>query len=76
MLLKGWIAPLGITFIVLAVLYLGLRRWHPNSREIALAYFTAFVVTYIVLTITMQFFRGEGMQLIPLWDLPPGGLSF
>jgi len=75
-ILKGWLAPLGITFIVLAVLYLGLRRWHPNSREIALAYFTAFVVTYIVLTIIMQFFRGEGMQLIPLWDLPPGGLSF
>ena len=58
------------------ILYLGLKRWHPNRREMALGFFTAFVVSYFVFTIINQFFRGAGMQLVPFWQLPPNGLTF
>ncbi len=71
-----WIIPLGTIAALMAVLYLIIRRWRPNGREIAVAYFAAFVTTYIVLTITGQFFRGTGLHLTPVWKLPPGGLTF
>ena len=58
----------------MAVLYLIMER--PNSREIALIYFTAFVATYFVFTISGQFFRGIGLHLTPVWRLPHGGLTF
>ncbi|MDO8567603.1 MAG: cytochrome b N-terminal domain-containing protein [Dehalococcoidales bacterium] len=75
-LLRGWIVPLAVIGILMFILYLGLQRWHPTRREVALGFFTAFVVTYIVLTISTQFFRGSGMHLVPFWKLPPGGLTF
>ncbi len=71
-----WIIPLAIMGALMAILYLIIRRWRPNGREIALAYFTAFVTTYVVLTISGQFFRGIGLHLTPVWRLPPGGLTF
>ncbi len=48
-LLRGWIVPTGVIGVLMLILYLGLRRWHPTRREVALAFFTAFVVTYITL---------------------------
>ncbi|MCG6537426.1 MAG: hypothetical protein L7F78_22620, partial [Syntrophales bacterium LBB04] len=71
-----WIIPIGTIAALMAILYLGIRRWQPNGREIALAFFTAFVTTYFVLTISGQFFRGIGLHLTPVWRLPPGGLTF
>ena len=71
-----WIIPLGTIGALMAILYAGIRRWRPNGREIALAYFTAFVTTYFVLTISGQFFRGIGLHLTAVWNLPPGGLTF
>ncbi|MBI2830562.1 MAG: cytochrome b N-terminal domain-containing protein [Chloroflexi bacterium] len=75
-LLRGWIVPLATIGVLMVILRLGLQRWHPTRREVALGFFTAFVVTYIVLTISTQFFRGSGMHLMPVWQLPPGGLTF
>lgn len=75
-LLRGWVAPLATIGVLMFILYLGLQRCHPTRREVALGFFTAFVVTYFVLTIVTQFFRGSGMQLVPFWELPPGGLTF
>ncbi|OHE17050.1 MAG: hypothetical protein A2X96_08990 [Syntrophobacterales bacterium GWC2_56_13] len=71
-----WIIPLGTMGALMAILYAGIQRWQPNGREIALAFFTAFVTTYFVLTISGQFFRGIGLHLTPVWNLPPGGLTF
>jgi quinol-cytochrome oxidoreductase complex cytochrome b subunit len=71
-----WIIPLAALGALMAVLYLIIRRWRPNSREIALVYFTAFVATYFVFTISGQFFRGIGLHLTPVWRLPHGGLTF
>ncbi|MBI2831861.1 MAG: cytochrome b N-terminal domain-containing protein [Chloroflexi bacterium] len=75
-LVRGWLVPIATIGVLMVILYLGLRRWSPNRREVALGFFTAFVITYIVLTIITQFFRGSGMQLMPVWQLPPGGLTF
>lgn len=74
--LPEWIIPIGTIGALMAILYAGIRRWRPNGREIALAYFTAFATTYIVTTISGQFFRGIGLHLTPVWNLPPGGLTF
>ena len=75
-IMPEWIIPLGTMGALMAILYVGIRRWQPNGREIALAYFAAFVTTYFVLTISGQFFRGIGLHLTPVWKLPPGGLTF
>ncbi len=74
--LPEWIIPIATIGALMAILYVAIRRWRPNGREIALAYFTGFAVTYIVLTISAQFFRGIGLHLTPVWALPPGGLTF
>lgn len=44
------------------------RRWKPNTREVMVALFTGFFVSYIVLTIFGTFFRGQGMELYWPWD--------
>jgi uncharacterized membrane protein YhaH (DUF805 family) len=75
-IIPEWIIPLGTIAALMAVLYLIIRRWRPNGREIAVAYFAAFVATYILLTITGQFFRGTGLHLTPVWRLPHGGMTF
>ena len=43
-------------------------RWKPNTREVMVALFTGFFVSYIILTIFGTFFRGQGMQLYWPWD--------
>lgn len=72
----GWIIPVGIMGVLSVGLYAIIRPMRPNTREVLVAYFTAFVVTWFTLTIIDTFFRGLGMHLTPLWDLPPGALSF
>ncbi|MDP6783742.1 MAG: hypothetical protein QGG56_09295, partial [Dehalococcoidia bacterium] len=59
-----------------AGLYAVVRPFRPNTREVLVAYFTGFVVTFFVLTIASTFFRGLGMNLTLPWNLPPGALSF
>jgi quinol-cytochrome oxidoreductase complex cytochrome b subunit len=75
-IVPGWLIPLGTIGGLSLGLYFMLRPLRPNGREVLIAYFTAFIVTYFLLTIIGLFFRGEGMALILPWRLPPGGLSF
>jgi quinol-cytochrome oxidoreductase complex cytochrome b subunit len=75
-LIPGWLVPLIVMGILIVVLYLGIRRWRPNTREIIIAYFTGFITTYIVLTLVGVFFRGLGMRLTLPWELPPGSIPF
>ena len=72
----SWIIPIGVIGGLMVLLYVIIRRWRPTNREIMVGLFTAFVVTYFILTITSLFFRGEGMRLTWPWNLPPGALSF
>ncbi len=72
----GWIIPVVVIGGLILLLYVFIRRWHPSTREVIIGLFTAFAVTYIILTITSLFFRGLGMNLTWPWDLPPGALPF
>ena len=65
------ILPAGImigAILVLVVLVQVLFR--PTRREMIIALFTGFVVTYIILTVSGTSFRGEGQNLVFPWQLP------
>ncbi|HEU0164208.1 MAG TPA: hypothetical protein VFQ54_04130 [Thermomicrobiales bacterium] len=53
---------------VLVVLTKGIFR--PTTRELIIALFTGFYVSYIVLTVFGTSFRGVGQNLTLPWDLP------
>ncbi|MBM2831544.1 MAG: putative menaquinol-cytochrome reductase [Dehalococcoidia bacterium] len=74
--MPGVVVPVGIILVLSVLLYLIIRRWRPNTREVLVGFFTAFVVTYIVLILFGTLFRGLGMRLIWPWNMPPGGLTF
>jgi hypothetical protein len=69
-LMAGTIIPLGTIFVLMALLYLSLRRIKASTREIMIAYFTVLVVSLVVLTLTMILFRGPGMHLYWPWAMP------
>lgn len=79
-LLTSWGMPAPVVEIVIPVLvmtalpallvFLVRRKWQATVREIAIALFTGFVFTFIVLTIVGTFFRGPGMQLYWPWAMP------
>jgi quinol-cytochrome oxidoreductase complex cytochrome b subunit len=63
--------PTGImifTILVLVVLVQVIFR--PTRREMIIALFTGFVITYLVLTVSGTSFRGEGQALTFPWQLP------
>lgn len=45
------------------------RRYKPTRREMTIAFFTGFVVSFFVLTIIGTAFRGEGMNLFWPWNV-------
>ncbi|MDP9474071.1 MAG: hypothetical protein M3Q71_26015, partial [Chloroflexota bacterium] len=53
---------------VLMAMVQGIFR--PTRREMIIALFTGFVVTYVMLTIFGTSFRGEGQELTMPWNLP------
>lgn len=75
-ILPGWLIPLAVIAGLSVLLYFIIRRWRPSAREVMIGLFTAFVVTYVLLTIVGLFFRGLGMHLTWPWNLPPGALTF
>jgi len=63
--------PVGIIVATIAVLVVLVQvLFRPTRREMIIALFTAFVVTYVVLTISGTSFRGEGQDLVFPWQLP------
>jgi hypothetical protein len=44
------------------------RLWKPTTRDVMIALFTGFVVSYVILTIFGTFFRGQGMHLCWMTD--------
>jgi len=69
-LMAGVIIPLGTILALLALLYLVLRRIKASVREGLIAYFTVLVVSLVILTLIMLFFRGPGMHLYWPWAMP------
>lgn len=75
-IVPGWAIPLVVMGGLAALLYLLILRWRPSTREVLIGLFTAFVVSYLILTISGTFLRGLGMHLTWPWELPPGALTF
>lgn len=71
-LVASIVIPLGTVLVLLALLYFALRRIKASTREVMIAYFTVLVVSLVVLTLTMIFFRGPGMHLYWPWAMPTG----
>lgn len=63
--------PGGIIIVTIGIL-VGLIQgiFRPTRREMIIGLFTAFVVTYLVLTFSGTSFRGEGQNLVFPWQLP------
>jgi menaquinol-cytochrome c reductase cytochrome b/c subunit len=64
------IAPLILMLGPIPILMLLLKKVArpEGSRDWMIAFFTAFFVVYIILTIVGTFFRGQGMHLMWPWD--------
>lgn len=52
------------------LVYLVKRIWNADMREVMIALFTGFVVSYVVLTVSGTAFRGHGMELFWPWQNP------
>jgi quinol-cytochrome oxidoreductase complex cytochrome b subunit len=55
---------IGVLVVLVQVIF------KPTRRELIIALFTGFVVSYIVLTVSGTSFRGEGQNLVFPWQLP------
>lgn len=65
------ILPMLIIAVTIGILVgLVTAIFKPTRRELIIALFTGFVVTYLVLTISGTSFRGEGQALVFPWQLP------
>jgi quinol-cytochrome oxidoreductase complex cytochrome b subunit len=65
------ILPMIIIVVTIGILVaLVTAIFKPTRRELIIALFTGFVVTYLVLTISGTSFRGEGQALVFPWQLP------
>ena len=61
------------TMVGLPLLLIGFTKnvlgWIHTRRDIALVVFTGFIAVFIVTTAVGQFFRGQGQELRPPWDI-------
>jgi quinol-cytochrome oxidoreductase complex cytochrome b subunit len=76
--LYNYVIPIVVMIGLSALLvYLVRRLYNADTREIMVALFTGFVVSYVILTISGTAFRGHGMELFWPWQIPrvPEGAS-
>lgn len=61
------------TMVGLPLLLIGFTKhvlgWIQTRRDIAILIFTGFIAVFIVTTVVGQFFRGQGQELRPPWDI-------
>jgi hypothetical protein len=60
--------PTFIMWLVAMILYLLIAPYRPTVREVMIAYFTAFAVSWVLLAIIGTAFRGQGLELFWPWD--------
>ncbi len=65
------IIPTVVMFVFSYAIWFIIRPFRPTIREVMIAYFTGFVVAWIVLTFIGTAMRGPGMELYWPWALPP-----
>ena len=65
------IIPTVVMFVFSYAIWFIIRPFKPTIREVMIAYFTGFVVAWIVLTFIGTAMRGPGMELYWPWALPP-----
>jgi menaquinol-cytochrome c reductase cytochrome b/c subunit len=64
------VIPVAVILILTALLGLLIQMiYQPTRREMVMAFFTGFVVSFFVLTIIGTAFRGEGMALFWPWNV-------
>lgn len=69
----GWVVPSLIMLLIpLSLTLMIRRRWQGDAREVIMGLFTFFVTSFVVLTVVGTAFRGEGMRLVPPWEVPQG----
>jgi menaquinol-cytochrome c reductase cytochrome b/c subunit len=67
----NFIIPIAVMIGLPALLvFLVKRIWNADMREVMIALFTGFVVTYVILTVSGTAFRGHGMELFWPWQIP------
>ena len=59
-----------IVLSVLLVLVQKVFKWVHTTRDVMIVLFSGFMAAFLVLTIVGTFFRGEGQNLVPPWDVP------
>lgn len=70
-LIRSWLVPGVIILVFIGVLIVTvLIAWRPTTREMMIALFTAFAVSYWLLAIIGTGFRGESQHLVFPWQLP------
>ncbi|HEX2185751.1 MAG TPA: menaquinol-cytochrome C reductase, partial [Chloroflexota bacterium] len=62
------IVPTAIMWLAAVVLYMLIAPTRPTVREVMIAYFTAFAVSWVLMAIIGSAFRGQGMELYWPWD--------
>jgi hypothetical protein len=60
--------PTIIIWVVAVLLYVIIAPLRPTVRDVMIAYFTAFAVTWVLTAIVGSAFRGQGMELFWPWD--------
>jgi quinol-cytochrome oxidoreductase complex cytochrome b subunit len=63
------IIPVVVMVGLSVILVFLLRPLRPSRRDVIIGLFSAFIVTYIFLTIIGTAFRGHGMQLFWPWEI-------
>jgi len=64
-----FVIPIAVMLVLPAILIKLIQPLRPSRRDVVIALFTGFVVTYVVLTIVGTGFRGEGMKLYWPWQI-------
>ena len=60
--------PTTIIWLVSMLLYALIAHYRPTVRDVMIAYFTAFAVTWVLLAIVGSGFRGQALDLYWPWD--------
>jgi len=60
--------PTFIMWLVAVILYVLIAHMRPTVREVMIAYFTAFVTAWVLMSIIGSAFRGQAMNLYWPWD--------
>lgn len=62
--------PTAIMWVVAVGLYVAIAHLKPTVRDVMIAYFTAFVIAWILLALVGSAFRGPAMVLYLPWNMP------